>query len=186
VNFDGDLVRNDSGAVVDALPRTEVAVGSRGCELESWVTILQRAYLQAKGVDWRDWRDVDADGTVDPGHAMKALTGLSSNEYRLGWSTRPDKDRIMHALRYNKPVVACTVDREWRLSTKTLVTNHCYSVIGCYTRSDGKTMLRVRNPWGEDGGTDDVSRGYDGVDDGVLELTWDDFAGSMQNYWING
>jgi len=194
IPFDGDLTTN-GGATYDAVPVTDIAHADRGCEQQSWVTILQRAYLQANGVDWRNWRDVKENGLCNEGHVMKALTGRNSNRYDYGVRDDPlereDRDRIVRALAANKPVVVCTFDRRGLLSTERLVPEHCYSVVGTRTRADGVTMFTLRNPHGEDGWTDKDGDGtFDGADsntgDALVELTWDDFRQSIEDYTING
>ena len=194
IPFNGDLI-TDGWRTFDAAPVTDVAHADRGCEQQSWVTILQRAYLQAKGVNWRDWRDVDNNGTCNEGHVMKALTGRNSNRYDYGVRDDPlereDRERIVRALAANKPVVVCTFDRPGLLSTERLIPDHCYSVVDTRTRADGVRMFTLRNPHGVDGGTDKDGDGtYDGADsapgDALIELTWDDFRQSIEDYTING
>jgi Calpain family cysteine protease/RTX calcium-binding nonapeptide repeat (4 copies) len=194
IPFNGNLITN-GGDIYDAVPVTDVAHADRGCEQQSWVTILQRAYLQAKGVNWRDWRDVDNNGRCNEAHVMKALTGRNSNRYDYGVRDDPlereDRERIVRALAANKPVVVGTFDRPGLLSTERLIPEHSYSVVDTRTRADGVRMFTLRNPHGEDGWTDKDGDGIrDGADsapgDALIELTWDDFRQSIEDYTING
>jgi hypothetical protein len=195
VEFNGDLVMKD-GKIFDAVPRSETSDATQ-CEGESWVVILQRAYLQSQGVNWKSASAVDEDGACDPEEVLTALTGRRTIQYDAGWLDyeldAEDRLRIKDALSAGKAVVAGTFDDADDLSTERLVAQHAYSVLSWYTRSDGVTMFVVRNPWGVDGGTDKngdtVIQGVttlDATDDGLIHLTWDDFKRSMEDYWING
>jgi Ca2+-binding RTX toxin-like protein len=197
VPFNGDLITrtlsNGTVETYDAVPKSDHVSTNRGCEQQSWVTILQRAYYQAKGVNWRSWQAVKDDGRCNPGDVMFSLTGRASKQYDAGWfdSTldREDRIRIMNALAANKAVVVGTFNSNSDLSTRQLIAKHAYSVVGCYTRSDGMTMFKLRNPWGFDGGRDSSNNQIDGLDsnhyDATFDVTWTDFMKSVEDYWVN-
>ncbi len=198
VEFDGTLITgmvDGATRTFDAVPVTDNVSTNKGCEQQSWVTILQRAYLQKQGVNWRSPRAIDENGRCDPEEAMTAFNGKRTIQYDAGFLDseldREDRIRIINSLRAGKAVVAGTFDEASDLSTEKLVRNHAYTVIRTYTRFDGMTMFVLRNPWAYDGGTDKNGNGrIDGADsnpgDALVEVTWDGFKKSVEDYWVNG
>lgn len=201
VSFNGDLVQKymsqDNGSWInswydtyDAMPVDDASRGN-GCEGQSWVTILQRAYLQAQGVNWRDPDEVADDGSCDPGEAMTAFTGVESHQHDAGWFDydldADDRDRIINALNANKPVVVGTFNDQEDVNAK-LVARHAYTLVRAY-QSGGVWYFELRNPWGRDGGSgsyDSNGNPVDGSDDALVTLSWSQFRTSIEDYWING
>jgi hypothetical protein len=198
VDFNGDLVTRTlpDGRIetYDAMPVNDSSPLNKGCERQTWVTILQRAYLKSQRVDYKSWSDIKENGGCNQGAVMRALTGRASSHYDVGGLfdsdlDREDRIRIQNALSANKAVAIGTYNSNGELSTRQLIAQHAYSVIGWYTREDGMTMFRLRNPWGIDGGRDASNNQINGLDgnsaDAEFDVTWDDFKKSVEDYWIN-
>lgn len=149
VNFDGTVTSNDPG------------VSSEG---ESWVILLQRAWIQQKG----------GTGSCFPHEAILALTGKTAkSQYSVA---NKDFYAIQNALAGNQLVVSATNVK--KTSTTKLVTNHSYTVIAAFgfeTPFIDSRFVVVRNPWGVDGGS-----GSGNVNDGYITLTWKEFQSSMR------
>ena len=134
-------------------------------EGESWVVLMQRAWLRFHG----------GDGTAWPHEAFLALTGRPA-AYRYGVADG-DFGRIASALRGGRAVAAATPYAGG--STALLVDGHAYTVLGA-TGSGASAQVLVRNPWGYDGA---AARGD--TADGLIWLRWADFRASM-NYLAIG
>lgn len=151
VDFTGSLTATDTAPAVEG---------------ESWVVLMQRAWIQQHGNGGRCW----------PHEAILALTGAvaKSSRYQVVDS---DFSAIQTALAGKKLVVGGTHDT---LTTSSLVSNHAYTVVGAigfkndFLHIDTR-MVMLRNPWGYDGGT-----GSGDIDDGYLLLSWSVFQKSMK------
>jgi Ca2+-binding RTX toxin-like protein len=147
---------------------------------ESWVLLHQRAYLQHIGVDWSKPSTIGG-GTSDG--ILTALTGRSS------WSYQPDggvvdQFYIKTYLALGREVVAGTWAASVKpLSTSLLVAWHAYTVLGVGVSSATGEILtvRLRNPWGYDGG----ATTYGDPSDAEIVISWSDFTKSMSGYCIN-
>lgn len=152
VDFTGSLTATDTAPAVEG---------------ESWVVLMQRAWIQQHGKGGRCW----------PHEAILALTGSAakSSRYQVVDS---DFNAIQTALAGKKLVVGGTHNHA--LSTSYLVSNHAYTVIGTFgfkndfLNIDTRFVI-LRNPWGKDGGIGDSH-----PDDGVVILSWKEFKANMQ------
>lgn len=152
VDFTGSLTATDTTPAVEG---------------ESWVILLQRAWIQQQGNGGRCW----------PHEAILALTGSAAKASRYQ-VVDSDFSAIQTALAGNKLVVSGTHNQG--LSTTKLVVNHAYTVIGTtgfkidFLNIDTRLVM-LRNPWGHDGGTGDSQ-----PQDGIIILSWKDFQTSMK------
>jgi hypothetical protein len=183
VSFNGDIVTNGAN-IYD--PDAVEEYSADGCKAQSWVIILQRAYLQSQGVNWQNWMDVESNGRCNAGNVMTALTGVaSSGTYDGGWPEteldRDDRLRIQAALTAGKSIVAGTQDDRSDLTDSRLVQDHAYAVLSWRTDAAGHTVLRVRNPWGVEYNADRTVK-----TPAEIEILWEHFKGSFTHYWING
>jgi len=146
VNFTGDMTGNDPLAMAEG---------------ESWVILMNRAWVQYYGNNGRTW----------PHDAIKALSGRAvSYQYSVGDA---DFNRMTTALSQNKLVGAATVASP---TTGLLVGTHAYTVVATWNGGSGNLWVQVRNPWGVDGGSQ-----IDGANDALVWVPWNHFKASM-NY----
>jgi hypothetical protein len=154
-------------------------------EGDSWVILMQRAYLQSRGIDITD---------PPEGNSYYALEGLTGRRTELGIRLGPalnpaDLARITSALAAGKNVVAGTNAHEWQINTDLLFKNHAYTVMRVESEVRqtffGKVtdwFVVLRNPYGNDTGARNVSWG---ANDGIVRVGWDQFSRSMSHYYIN-
>ncbi len=127
-----------------------------------WVVLYQRAWEQERAAIGRP-------DSAWPDEALTALTGYKA----VGYLSAADK-AFTQAVNLGGRVVASTLPDAGG-STK-LVGNHSYTVLGF----DALGRIRLRNPWGYDGGRDASGDPHDGV----ITLTWAEFKQSMYAFWL--
>jgi Ca2+-binding RTX toxin-like protein len=160
-------------------------------EGESWVLITQRAILQQMGLS-----TTNPPGG-NPVNAFPLLTGRAASWYgppssATGLLPNAQAEQIRSALAGGREVAMCTWSDASQLATTRLVNWHCYSIVsvdrqvvwqlvGFLYLPTYQYTVTVRNPWGYDGGT-----GNDGnPNDGLITLSWSDFARSISGYAIS-
>lgn len=144
-------------AFTGAMTNLDTAPAAEG---ESWVVLMNRAWMQYHGSNGRCW----------PSEAVYALTGV--NPWTQGGVTNNDFGRIAGALDQGRLVIIATAAQG--LSTSLLEGQHAYTVVGY--RSDG--WIQVRNPWGYD---NDNGVASGNSSDGYIWLAWGDVMASF-NY----
>ena len=158
VHFDGDVVQ-DAAGIYDCLGRREG---------EFWPLLYQRAYMLTIGYDPYSAASMAAfDGEWD---GNRALTEIS------GWASRTD------------PVDAFTPPEVLRgllqdgYAINSLYDGHEYAVVNVF-RSGGRWYARLYNPWGQDRvHNPNIHFLRDGVNDGLLTVTWDNFTETFFQY----
>ncbi|MFO0878687.1 MAG: calcium-binding protein [Gemmataceae bacterium] len=160
VRFDGAMVRNSQGRVVD--PATSP-------EGEYWMLILQRAYLAYSGVNPMDGNAVSnfRGDTVD--RPLAILTGRNV-VWTLTSSTSPQamQARLNHG-------DAITTGSRWNAQNALVVAGHAYMVDRVYTNSS-RWYVRLYNPWGKDGYTSQ------GTNDGYVTLDWATYRANFSDW----
>jgi LysM repeat protein len=151
VRIDGDLPG-------DADFRLYAEEGRSGKEL--WVPLIEKAYAKWKG----GYEQIGNGGW--PGEALASLTGTQHHSTYVESDKRWLK-KLERELGQGAVVTAWT--HEEPLRVKGLVGSHAYSVHGLEVKN-GKTMIQVRNPWGN------TELGRDGKDDGTFLVPADVFA----------
>ncbi len=136
---------------------------------ELWPGIYEKAYAQWKG----GYNEMGEGGSSSA--ALEALSGAPT-EYRSTEYTPADTmwTKIKAATEAGNPMSAGThgKDRDDIYEGTRLYAWHAYTVLGCREKGRGKNRKRyvkLRNPWGR------VEPGEDGKDDGIFELTLEDF-----------
>ena len=128
-------------------------------EGESWVILMQRAWIKFHGDNGSTW----------PHQAAAALTG-SAGVVRHSVSD-DDFSRFASALASNQLVTVGTVAAPHSL----LIGDHAYTVMQTWG-SDSNRWVQLRNPWGIDGGST-----TDGdANDGLVWVRWSDFLSSVR------
>ncbi len=146
VNFNGNTTGNDPLAMAEG---------------ESWVILMNRAWVQFYGKNGQTW----------PHDAIRALSGRQvSYQYSV---TDADFNRVTTALSQNRLVGMAT---QARPTTGLLVATHAYTVVQTWNGGNGNLWVQVRNPWGIDGGSQ-----IDGANDALVWIPWAHVKASM-NY----
>lgn len=147
-----------------------------------WVTLYQKAYLQAMGVVSRgsmgelmpsdDWTSTTNNYRMSK-HALHALTGLTT-VYTAATSATPQTLQAYLASSSLKGIIASSKDTG---TTNNVVGDHAYRVVSCW-QSSGTWYVKLQNPWGRDGR--DAST--DGNDDGFVTLSWNTFKANFDGF----
>lgn len=153
-------------------------------EGESWVTIMQRAYLTSRGMS------VSNPPTCQVEDSLRALTGNLATKYTVAPSTYVDYFLIQNALQSGRPVVAGSVLSASMFVPKlvgTLTETHAYSVVGISFSFNPFTFqctgtVTVRNPWGVDNNAGQPTSGD--ANDGYITLTLDEFSRGIWAYVV--
>ncbi len=165
VTIDGDL---PSRAGSDS-PMYAKGQKTRGGGRELWPALYEKAFAQFKG-----GYDKMGEGGSTAG-ALEALSG--SRVSYASTDTTPDDvlwTKLRQATVGDQAMAAGTrgkEDEDLYKGTR-LYAWHAYTVLGAYEKGTGKNKKRVvklRNPWGQ------TEPGSDGKDDGIFELSLEDF-----------
>lgn len=158
VRFDGTVNQYDTGTAINKPGRV--------AEFESWVLLMQRAYLQAGG-------------TTSPSYALAAATGGSSTRY-LATSSNA-RTAMLQALANGRPVVAA-VDRNSFYG----ITNHAMAVVAARGTAANPEVC-IYNPWGMDAqATNGQPYAIEGsATDGFFWVSWNTFATYFDGgFWV--
>lgn len=159
IYFDGSLFPSGD---VRPNPLEKSANGFR----ESWVIITQRAILQAIS----RWDPTQSIANPHSGGATEPLSMLTGRA--ASWNA-PNATQISNALRDGKNVVLDSPNPLPAGASPKLVPWHQYNVIDM-TANGTSWNIRVRNPWGRDGG----AVASNNPDDGWITLTWSEVINS--------
>jgi hypothetical protein len=131
-----------------------------------WVPLVERAYAQ-----WREWRGDDEPGfnligNGDwPVNPIRYLTGQSASEIQLTpFNQNEIYNTIEAALSGNRPVAGGNFE-----DNSLFIGGHAYTVTDVYV-VNGQIRVVLRNPWGEDGGSE-----VRGQDDGYIDVSYNEF-----------
>jgi len=154
---------------------------------ELWARVMEKAYAKL----WGGYGAIGNGGA--PATAMFALTGQPAAHYsnglggNVGVKVRPTNPsaaeqteifaRLKAATEGGQLVVANTYSNDSFQAMPGIVNGHSYTVLGTAER-DGQRFVQLRNPWGH------AEPGKDGRDDGVFELTVEQFAQQYASYDI--
>lgn len=136
----------DGNVYYDPKRSPEYGAGGNGA---IWFPIVEKAYAQWQG----GYGQIGQGG--DPTAAMAAITGRSTSSRGIGgFMGMSDSDcwnQIRQSVDSHQVITASTGGGVLGMggpSSHELVPDHCYSIIGYTTASDGTQMVEVRNPWG--------------------------------------
>lgn len=150
-----------------------------------WVTIYQKAYLQAWGVNSRDadgrllpeskWTSTKGTGWSNPGNALDAISPGGSKYTSIG---NADAATLRSQI-YNTNVHGLVASSKDSGTTANIVSNHAYMIYDCFTEN-GVWKVRLYNPWGRDN-----TSSTDGKNDGMVTLSWTQFKSNFTGYHRN-
>lgn len=143
-----------------------------------WTVLVQRAYLQHCGVDyrvenWEDWPTwgIGVHNYRSSWRALRALSGLSrshvDSEYiRSSESTRTAEDMRHRVVRGDMMIAGGT--------------GHAYGIVDVYQDSGGNWKVVLYNPWGGDEPHQSMSRDHGTrTNDGEITLDWNVFCNNF-------
>lgn len=151
-----------------------------------WVTLYQKAYLQAWGVQTRGadgsllpeslWTSPNGTGWQNASNALDALTPGVSRWTPIASALHPliRADLTSDA---TFGMVATTKDSG---TTDGVVADHTYTLVDAFTEN-GVEKVRLYNPWGRD----QVGTPADGKNDGLITLTMAQFRANFSGYVRN-
>jgi RTX calcium-binding nonapeptide repeat (4 copies)/Calpain family cysteine protease len=151
-----------------------------------WVTIYQKAYLQAWDVKSRDadgrlltddkWTSPNGTDWKNPGKAMDSIApGNSKYTAMSSASASTIQSQARDAKVFG--LIASSKDRG---TANGVVANHAYVLLDAFQQT-GKWMVTLYNPWAKDG----TGSSTDGKDEGKVTLTWDQFKANFNGYYRN-
>lgn len=170
VTFNGDVTS------MDAQPDYTFQEG------ESWAILVQRAYLQSRGLSLTNPPPGGADGP------LTAFTGRATT-----WYGRPtngnladtDLSVMASALSQGRNVIADTRDTAGALSTNLLVPWHQYTVVAVESvlvdAGHWQHTVVLRNPWGRDNNN---GTSWGDANDGIIKISGNDFLRSMDGFYV--
>ncbi len=152
---------------------------------ELWVAVVEKAYTLYIDRYLRPPDDVAPAYTlldgIHPTQALKALTGWTYRCLTTGYSSG-DPEAVLASLQLVHDGVAVQASCG-RVVIPGLIPGHAYSVLGMYTRDDGTTMVRLRNPWGTHPAEDHPDP-TPGADEGTFALTFEEFVAAFWDYYV--
>ncbi|HAN31541.1 MAG TPA: hypothetical protein DCQ06_08075 [Myxococcales bacterium] len=165
VTVDGDLPSRAGSDSPMYAKGQKTRTGGR----ELWPGIVEKAWAEFKG----GYNEMGEGGST-----AGALEALSGSRVSYSSTDTTPEDTMWLKLRkatVNDQAMAAGTrgkDEEALYKGTNLYPWHAYTVLGAYEKGSGKNRKRIvklRNPWGR------VEPGQDGKDDGIFELTLEDF-----------
>lgn len=161
--------------VIEPATDTEVAMHASAGPNGTWLTNLEKAW----GTHLGNNPLAAFEKSTWPEDALEAWTGGKATTSRIPKNPKKAKKgelpsylRTTHReLASNH--LATTWTRFEDFSDKQLVFGHAYTLTGI---DQDKGTVELRNPWGHYEPTNDKGEAIDGRDDGVFELSFDEFA----------
>jgi len=146
---------------------------------EFWTILMQRGRLQGYGVNWNaEMTDAQWDAAnqqsggklLNSGTALYDVTGWTAAYTAIA---NASAQKLADARKRGDFLVASSNgDDKKGLTADGIVRGHAYAIIDVY-KSGGKWMVKLYNPWGQDG-----TAIADKADDGFITLSWAQFANS--------
>ena len=151
----------------------ELLVGASAGSNGTWATLLEKAYAKAKNSEAWISRD-DPMNKVEGGATGEGISDLSgrpvdSDDLMLTRKSTTRK-KLQKALSAGKMVVA-SVSKDI-ISTSPIPSGHAYTVLDYNPKTD---IITLRNPWGQGETKGKDGQAKDGNDNGVFEMTLDEF-----------
>ncbi len=150
---------------------------------EFWTVLMQRARLQALGIDprraytdaeWDDWNRKTGGRLYSVGEAIYHFTG-SYPTFNAIAAAKPQT--LQAALAHGDYLVAQSADAY--ITADGIIGNHAYTITAVYYHA-GAWKIRLFNPWAidrDDGTTlDALDKTRPAANDGYLTLTWAQFT----------
>ncbi|RYX99474.1 hypothetical protein EON78_03575 [bacterium] len=184
-NKDGtyDIKFSDKTVKVKAPTETEIGLYGDGA---GWMSLIEKAYAVYRNdgalLKKDNPYDKSGGGSVVIGRGIKELTG-NSFETNLLKATNKNSTRskLIDAEKNNKLMTASISKHIVSKSEFNLPDGHVYTIMGYDSQTD---KVKIRNPWGHTEAENDLGIARDGSDDGVFEVSIDEFykAFSMVAY----
>lgn len=152
---------------------------------EFWTVLMQRARLQAYGIDssmeystsqWDGFNAIRGYKLYSLSQAISDFTGTSISINTMG-AFSPQS--LQASLAQGNLFLANSYNQSGYLSADGIVGNHAYAVMAVYYEA-GVWKIRLYNPWGMDGANsatiDKLQTGKAAANDGYITLSWSQFT----------
>lgn len=154
-----------------------------------WVTVYQKAYLQAFGVVTRDadgrllpesqWSSPKGTSWKNAGTALDAIAPGYSAYTAIGGAA-PGTIRTQI---YSTATLGMVASSKNSGTANGVIANHSYMMYDAFTEN-GVWKIRLYNPWGHDNqNSSGQFVALDAKDDGLVTLTWDQFKANFNGYY---
>lgn len=184
-NGDGtfNIKFSDKTVKINAPTDTELGLYADGA---GWVALIEKGYAVYRNEKTLLKRenpfDVSGAGSFIIGRGIKELTGNSFETNALLVTTKSStRSKLENATKEGKLMTASINKQIIGKSEFNLPDAHVYTILGFDSKTD---KVKIRNPWGHTEAQDSKGNTRDGRDDGVFELSIDEFynAFSMVAY----
>jgi Ca2+-binding RTX toxin-like protein len=158
---------------------------------EFWTVLMQRARLQALGLDpareytqveWDSWNQKTAGRLYSVGEALYDYTGSVSAYHAIDDAS----PLALQASLARGDYVVAQSRSVGGISSDGVVGNHAYALLATYFEA-GVWKVRLYNPWGTNGGAiDALDPSHPVANDGVITLSWQQFTNSnnFKGYFV--
>lgn len=142
-----------------------------------WVAMIEKGYAVYRNesalLKKENPFDKSGGGSIVIGRGIKELTGNSfETNVLLATTKNSTRAKLTEATQSNKLMTASINKHIIGKSEFNLPDGHVYTVLGFDAQTD---KVKIRNPWGHTEAQDKDGNAMDGLDDGVFELSVDDF-----------
>ncbi len=178
VSFGGDLgdVTVDDDFAVYQNGNTVYAGTDSGAGTELWVAIIEKAFAQANG-------SYEAIESGNAAVAIGQITGQTSFTSSHPSNFQPAD--LQASLANNQSITASSLSSNNGKKEETafgIVTSHAYVVTDVQQNANGKWVVTVYNPWGNDGRG---SVAITGADDGFIEMSYEEFSANFREVQVS-
>lgn len=155
---------------------TDTELGLYG-EGKAWVPIMEKAYGELRNdkfiIPKVNPYDLIGGGSTIVGRAIQELTGNPRDTDFLFATTKDfTRERLKHAVENNKLMVASINKSLFGKNELNLPDGHVYTILDYDPKTD---KVKLRNPWGSTEAQNKDGSTRDGTDDGIFEVTLDEF-----------
>jgi len=200
-NHDGSFTVTFPGApaepvTIPAPTEQELALYGTGGQYGTWPAVLEKAYGQYRNDHkWffqsKRSPSEGGDGGASLKEGLNMLTGKSADQSFVMLCSQSELDqKLQQAVRDGRPVtagtarsVSGTLGIDDNTTADGLPRGHAYSIIG-YDPQTEKVL--VRNPWGHGEPRRADGTAKDGTDDGVFEMTLEEFKSNFTTIAYSG
>ncbi len=165
---------SDKSVTVKAPTDTELGLYAEG---KAWVPVIEKAYSVYRNetifLPKENPYDKSGGGSMITGRGIKDLTGSNfDTDLLMTTSTNTTRTKLKSAVANNKMMTASIAKNPFGKNSLGLPDGHVYSIVGYDEKTD---KVKIRNPWGQTEAQDKSGSARDGNDDGICELSMQEF-----------
>jgi len=142
-----------------------------------WVALIEKGYAVYRNetalIKRENPFDVSGGGSIIIGRGIKELTGNSFETNSLLLTTKKTTRSKLEKATANGSLMTASINKHIiGKSDFNLPDGHVYTILSFDSKAD---KVKIRNPWGHTEAQDNKGNTIDNIDDGIFELTIDDF-----------